>query len=103
MTSANHPYRLSLVVAYADAYKEASRHGLPGADSPARSAARDFPRQHLPSPQAGASASPDAASQARQASALALSTAPGGARDDHNQRNRQHTARRQPDVQPVDP
>ena len=64
MTSANHPYRLSLVVAYADAYKEASRHGLPGADSPARSAARDFPQQHLPSPQAGASAPPDAASQA---------------------------------------
>ena len=64
MTSANHPYRLSLVVAYADAYKEASRHGLPGADSPARSAARDFPRQHLPSPEAGASTPPNAVSQA---------------------------------------
>jgi hypothetical protein len=63
MTSANHPYRLSLVVSYADAYKQASRHGLSGAESPARSAARDFPRQHLPSPQAGASAPPDAASQ----------------------------------------
>jgi len=65
LTSANHPYRLSLVVAYADAYKEASRHGLPGADSPTHSAARDFPQQHLPSPPAGASAPPDAANQAR--------------------------------------
>lgn len=50
MTHANHPYRLSLIVAYAGAYKEASRHGLSGADSPARSAARDFPRQHLSIP-----------------------------------------------------
>lgn len=64
LTITNHPYRLSLVVSYADAYKEASRPNVPSADSPARSAARDFPWQHLPSPQAGASASPDAASQA---------------------------------------
>jgi hypothetical protein len=65
MTDANHGYRVSLVIAYADAYKQASRNGPPAADSPARIAARDFPPQHLPSPQAGAPASPDAASPAR--------------------------------------
>ena len=36
-----------------------------GVATSARNAARDFPRQHLPSPQAGAPASPDAASQAQ--------------------------------------
>ena len=36
-----------------------------GVVTSARNAARDFPRQHLPSPQAGAPASPDAASQAQ--------------------------------------
>ena len=65
MTDANHGYRVSLVIAYADAYKQASQQGPPAADSPARVAARDFPPQHLPSPHAGAPASPDAASPAR--------------------------------------
>jgi hypothetical protein len=65
MTDANHGYRVSLVIAYADAYKQASQHGPPAADSPARIAARDFPPQHLLSPQTGAPASPDAASPAR--------------------------------------
>ena len=65
MTSATHPYRLSLVVAYADAYKEASRTACPAPTPPAAAAARDFPRQHLPSPQAGSRPRPsDAASQA---------------------------------------
>jgi hypothetical protein len=86
MTSANHPYRLPLVVSYADAYKQASRHGLSGAESPARSAARDLPRQHLPSPRAGASGPRTRPASHRRGSALALSTAHGGARDDHNQR-----------------
>ena len=27
MTDANHGYRVSLVIAYADAYKQASQHG----------------------------------------------------------------------------
>ena len=58
MTDANHGYRVSLVIAYADAYKQASQHGPPAADSPARVAARDFPPQHLPSPHAGAPAPP---------------------------------------------
>ena len=65
MTDANHGYRVSLVIAYADAYKQASQHGPPAADTPARAAARDFPPLHLPSPDAGAPASPDAASPAR--------------------------------------
>ena len=65
MTDANHGYRVSLVIAYADAYKQASQQGPSAADSPARVAARDFPPQHLPSPHAGAPASPDAASPAR--------------------------------------
>ena len=65
MTDANHGYRVSLVIAYADAYKQASQQCPPAADSPARVAARDFPPQHLPSPHAGAPASPDAASPAR--------------------------------------
>jgi len=65
MTDANHGYRVSLVIAYADAYKQASHNGPSAADSPARIAARYFPPQHLPSPQAGAPASPDAASPAR--------------------------------------
>ena len=50
MTNANHGYRVSLVLAYADAYKQASQHGPPAADTPARAAARDFPSLHLPSP-----------------------------------------------------
>ena len=80
MTSANHPYRLSLVVAYADAYKEASQHGPPAADTPARAAARDFPRctfhprrPERPHPRTR----PARHAHSR---ALALSTAPGGAR-----------------------
>lgn len=65
MTDANHGYRVSLVIAYADAYKQASRNGPPAAGSPVRIAARDFPARHLPSPQPGAPAPPHAASTAR--------------------------------------
>ena len=65
MTDANHGYRVSLVIAYADAYKQASQHDPSAADSPARAASRAFPLQHLPAPHAGAPASPDAASPAR--------------------------------------
>jgi hypothetical protein len=43
-TDANHPYRLSLVTAYAEAYQQAAGRGPALADSPARIAARDFPR-----------------------------------------------------------
>jgi hypothetical protein len=65
MSDANHGYRISLVIAYADAYMQAGHHGPPAAGSPARAAARDFPLRLLPSPEAGAPASPDAAGPAR--------------------------------------
>jgi hypothetical protein len=63
MSDANHGYRVSLVIAYADAYKQASRH-RPAAGSPAQDAARDFPPPS-PSPRPGARASPDAPGPAR--------------------------------------
>jgi hypothetical protein len=47
MTSTNHPYRVSLVTAYADAYRQAAGNA-PAAGSPARIASRDFPRQGPP-------------------------------------------------------
>ena len=56
MTDANHPYRVSLVTAYAQAYQVAAGNSLPPADSPARVAARDFPRMN---PAAGAPSLPD--------------------------------------------
>ena len=65
MTDANHGYRVSLVLAYADAYKQASQNGPPAAVTPARAAARDFPSLHLPSPEARAPSSPDAAGPGR--------------------------------------
>jgi hypothetical protein len=43
-TGANGQYRVSLVRAYAEAYQQAARHSPPPAGSPARIAARDFPR-----------------------------------------------------------
>jgi hypothetical protein len=55
-TNANHQYRLSLVTAYAGAYQHAAGHGAAMADSPARIAARDFPRMN---PTAGTSTVPD--------------------------------------------
>ncbi len=44
MTDANHQYRVLLVTAYAGAYRGAAGHGPPAAGSPARIAARGFPR-----------------------------------------------------------
>ena len=44
MTDANHPHRLALVTAYAQAYRQASGHGLAAAVSPARIAGQSFPR-----------------------------------------------------------
>jgi hypothetical protein len=43
MTGANHPYRLNLVTAYAQAYRQAIMHGPAAAASPARIAAQSFP------------------------------------------------------------
>ena len=63
MTDANHGYRVSLVIAYADAYQQASRHRA-AAGSPAKDAARDFPPPSA-SPRPGAPASPDAPGPAR--------------------------------------
>ena len=57
MTDANHGYRVSLVIAYAEAYQQAAGHGA--ADSAARIAARDFPRQPPPHAQAGTPAAAD--------------------------------------------
>jgi hypothetical protein len=58
MTHANHQYRVSLVTAYAEAYQQAAGKGPAPADSPARIASRDFPRQDPPGAQAVAP-SPD--------------------------------------------
>jgi hypothetical protein len=66
MTDANHPYRLALVTAYAEAYQQASTQGPPSAISPARIAARDFPRHAgQPTPKGEVPTAPDPASQAR--------------------------------------
>lgn len=47
MTDANHPYRLHLVTAYADAYKAAAQDQSP-AVSPVHLASRDFPERPVP-------------------------------------------------------
>lgn len=56
MTNGNHPFRVSLVTAYARAFRQAAEHDPPAAGSPARIAARDFPRM---SPAAGTPSAPD--------------------------------------------
>jgi len=48
MTDANHPYRLNLVTAYAEAYRQASAQGPAAAAAPARIAAQSFPRHPGP-------------------------------------------------------
>jgi hypothetical protein len=62
MTDANHQYRVALVTAYAYAYKQAAGHGQSPADSPARIAARDFPRVN---PTAGTPGAPEPGRPAR--------------------------------------
>jgi hypothetical protein len=47
MTDANHPYRLHLVTAYANAYKAAAQDPSPAA-SPVHLASRDFPERPAP-------------------------------------------------------
>lgn len=47
MTGANYPYRLNLVTAYAQAYRQASTQGPAAAASPARIAAQGFPRHRV--------------------------------------------------------
>ena len=65
-TGANHPYRLALITAYAEAYQQVSAQGQPAATSPACIAARDFPRHSgQPTPQGRAPAAPGPASQAQ--------------------------------------
>jgi hypothetical protein len=64
MTHANHQYRVSLVTAYAKAYQQAAGNGPAPADSPARIASRDFPRQDSPGAQAVAP-SPDRPTRTR--------------------------------------
>ena len=48
MTDANHPHRLALVTAYAQAYRQASTQGPAAAASPARIAAQGFPATLAP-------------------------------------------------------
>ena len=66
MTDANHPHRLALVTAYAQAYRQAAAQG-PAAASPARLAAQSFLRgPGQPAPPGSTPAAPDPpASQAR--------------------------------------
>ncbi|MDQ2875226.1 MAG: hypothetical protein M3Y33_10690 [Actinomycetota bacterium] len=65
-TDANYPYRLALVSAYTEAYLSAGEQGPPAAISPARIAARDFPRPAgQPAPQGGAPPAPGPTSQVR--------------------------------------
>jgi hypothetical protein len=47
-TGANHPHRLSLVTAYAEAYQQAAGRGPAPVESPARIAARDHPSTGQP-------------------------------------------------------
>jgi hypothetical protein len=63
MTDANAPYRLALVTAYTQAYRQASTQGPAAAASPARIAAQGFPRH--PGPPATPAATDPPAGQAR--------------------------------------
>jgi hypothetical protein len=63
MTNANHPYRVSLVIAYVEAYRQAAKHDA--ADSPARIAARSFPQANQSSAQAGTPGAPEPSHQER--------------------------------------
>jgi hypothetical protein len=68
MTDANHPHRLALVTAYAQAYRQAAAQLNATAASPARMAAEDFPRgPGQPATPGNAPAAPDP--PARQARA----------------------------------
>ena len=65
MTGANYPYRLNLVTAYAQAYRQASTHGPATAASPARIAAESFPHPDRPATPAGPAAPGPAAHRAQ--------------------------------------
>jgi hypothetical protein len=65
MTGANYPYRLNLVTAYAQAYRQASTEGPAAAASPARIAAEGFPRPGRPATPAGPTAPDPAAHRAQ--------------------------------------
>ena len=67
MTDANAPYRLALVTAYAEAYRQASTQGPTAAASPAHIAAQGFPRHPGPPATPAGPADPD--QPARQAGA----------------------------------
>lgn len=67
-TDANYPYRLALVAAYTEAYCRATTHVSPAAISPARVAARDFPRhggQHTPPSDAPTALGPASRTEAK--------------------------------------
>ena len=65
MTDANHPHRLALVTAYAQAYRQASGHGLAAAVSPARIAGQSFPPRQPAAPGSTPAVPGAPASQAR--------------------------------------
>ena len=67
MTDANAPYRLALVTAYAEAYRQASTQGPAAAASPAHIAAQGFPRHPGPPATPAGPTEPD--QPARQAGA----------------------------------
>jgi hypothetical protein len=64
-TDANHQYRVSLVIAYAEAYQQAAGHSPVPADSPARIAAPNFPQANQSPAQAGTPGTPDPGHRAR--------------------------------------
>jgi hypothetical protein len=66
MTDANHPYRLNLVTAYAQAYRQASTQGLTPAASTARIAAQSFPRHPGPPVPPAGPITPDPAARRAQ-------------------------------------
>ena len=80
MTDANAPYRLALVTAYAEAYRQASTHGPASAASPARIAAQGFPHPPGPPITPAGPAAPDPA--ARPARARPAADPGIGRRDD---------------------
>ncbi len=87
MTDANHGYRVSLVIAYADAYKQVNQHGPSAADSPAPIAAGDFPRSTADPCKPEHPHLRTRPARHGHSRAPALSTAPGGAPEHQNERS----------------
>ena len=87
MTDANYPYRLNLVTAYAQAYRQASTQGPAAAASPARIAAEGFP--HHPGRPATPAGPPAPDLAARRAQTRPGSRPGTGRRDDRTRQDQQ--------------